>query len=272
MPPTFSIITCTKNSSRYVRENIDSVRTQSFKDYEHIFIDGFSTDGTAEIIREYQKTDPQRVELFQSNPAGITDAMNQGVKRARGTYLIHLHADDYLYDDRTLADVAVFLKRNDEPDWIYAQELKVSSDRRAIRKTDEPALLKRGSSSMLCRYLLAYYNFIRHQSVFIKKDVFERCGYFSEAFPFAMDYDFWLRIRNHTRWIFFERIVDCFRVHDSGNSSNPSLRDQSRVDEMRAGRQYLNGFEFYALRPVFKTGARLLLSIAEQFRLYRMLK
>ena len=272
MPPIFSIITCTKNNARYVRENIDSVRAQTFRDYEHIFVDGFSSDGTKEIIQEYEKNNPERVKVFSSSPAGIAEAMNRGVRHARGRYLLTLHSDDCMHDETVLADAAAFLRQSGEPDWIYAREVKIDSVGNLMRERSEPALLKHGSSSMLSRYLLGYYNFIRHQSVFIKKSVFERHGYFDETFPFAMDYEFWLRIKNHTRWIYFDRIVDFFRVHDSGNSSNPLARDRAQVDEMRAGRLYLNGFEFYVLRPVFKVAAKSLSLISEQFRLYRMLK
>jgi len=63
--PFFSIVTCTYNSERFVQRNIDSVRSQTFKNYEHIFIDGYSKDRTVQIIRDYLSKSKSKVKLFQ---------------------------------------------------------------------------------------------------------------------------------------------------------------------------------------------------------------
>ena len=76
----FSIITCTYNSEKFLKKNIESVKKQNFKDFEHIFIDGFSQGGTINIIKNYQTEFPQRVKLFQVEPKGISHAMNEGIK------------------------------------------------------------------------------------------------------------------------------------------------------------------------------------------------
>src|SRR3972149_10861806 len=105
----FSIITCTYMSQRFISKNISSVSSQSYRDFEHIFIDGYSTDGTIEKINQYQKEYPKQVKLYQAPRAGISNAMNIGIKKSEGDFLIHLHSDDSFHDSSVLTDVAAFL-------------------------------------------------------------------------------------------------------------------------------------------------------------------
>ena len=269
MKKIFSIVTCTYNSVKFLKDNIDSIKSQSFTDYEHILIDGFSTDGTKEMVLEYQKSDPMKIKFFQLEPKGIANAMNEGTRKAQGQYIIHLHSDDYLYDKDVLADTEHFLGQKKYPDWIYSRELFVDSDKHKIMSTNRKVMFKQGYKTTFIRYLLKYYGFIRHQSVFIKKDVFERYGYFNESFRIAMDYEYWLRIKEHTRWVFFDRIVDCFRIHEGGMSNSISSRTIMQLEDMRAAKMYMNPIEFYIMRPIFRIVTMLVLSIKEQIVLYR---
>lgn len=74
--PFFTIITCTYNSAIFVENNIRSVKEQSYTDFEHIFIDGNSTDTTLDKIRKYQNKYPQKVMLYARAPKGISNAFN----------------------------------------------------------------------------------------------------------------------------------------------------------------------------------------------------
>ena len=264
----FSIITCTKNSSKYLKETINSVKNQSFTDYEHIFIDGNSNDGTKEIILEYQKTNSSKIKLIQTEPKGIADAMNIGINNSNGEYLIHLHSDDYFYDSNVLKDSAEYLRKN-KVDWVYGKELRIDSLGRPIKIFLENSLFEQGSEYYFSRLILKYIDFIRHQSVFIKKSVFDKYGYFDSSFNIAMDYEFWLRIRNKTTWKFNNRIINCFRMHDNGTSSSPSEKSKMLLDEMKAGKRYMNYFEFYILRFIFKIIIRSIAETIDQVNLYK---
>ena len=91
--PFFSIITASFDAASTIRQTLESVRDQSFRDFEHVVIDGGSTDGTVDILREFDLT------YWHSEPdGGIADAMNKGVEKVTGKYVLFLHADDYLPD------------------------------------------------------------------------------------------------------------------------------------------------------------------------------
>jgi glycosyltransferase involved in cell wall biosynthesis len=213
----FSIITCTYNSAQYLQENIDSVAMQTYGDYEHIFIDGYSTDDTMAMIEQYRKKYPDRVKVFQSEPRGISHAMNEGIEKAQGHYVVHLHSDDGLHDTRVLEKVEAFLMQNDDPAWIYgkARVTNVSNGNSTI--IPPRRLIYDRSSFWL---LLFMNNYIPHQSVFIKKELFVQYGLFDETLKNYMDLDMWLRLTKrgvHAR--FFDAIICNFTIRPDAQST-----------------------------------------------------
>lgn len=211
----FSIITCTYNSEQYVQNNIDSVVSQTYGDFEHIFIDGFSTDRTVEIITAYQQKYPDKVTLFQSHPKGISHAMNEGIKKARGTYLVHLHSDDSLYDAHTLQNVEHFLTQNHDPDWIYGKAEIINATNGHTKVIPHDRICNEARFWQM----LVMSNYLPHQSIYIKKSVFERYGMFSEDLKKFMDYDLWLHLlKNGIKPLFFNEVLCHFSVRVDSQS------------------------------------------------------
>ncbi len=241
----FSIITCTYNSIKFIERNISSVSNQSFTDFEHIFIDGYSTDGTAEIIKNYQIKHPDVVKFFQIEPKGISSAMNEGIKRSSGEYIIHLHSDDSLYDNNVLADACYFLSKN-KLDWIYGKINVVEESNKSIGIFPSKKIYQNNSKFIFGKKLLNYYNYIPHQGVFIKKDVFNKFGYFDEKLKSAMDSDLWFRIKDKTSWLFFDRIVSNYCVHFGSESSNIQNRQRTIQNKKTVRSRYLNKFQLAA--------------------------
>jgi glycosyltransferase involved in cell wall biosynthesis len=100
--PLISIITVSYNAVNSIEETILSVINQNFKDFEYIIIDGGSTDGTVDIIKKYQ----DKITFCVSEPdKGIYDAMNKGIKKAKGEWCYFMNASDYFYDLKVLKDV-----------------------------------------------------------------------------------------------------------------------------------------------------------------------
>ena len=210
----FSIITCTYNSVSFIRENIFSVESQTFQDYEHIFIDGFSDDGSIRIIEEYKKRNPNKVKIFQYKPRGIANAMNMGINNSSGDYLIHLHADDTFYDNKVLRDVnELLIKKN--PDMLYGKANFVN-----LIKKKNKIIPHRKIYYKMRFWLLLLTNYIPHQSVFIKKEVFDKFGLFQEKYKNSMDYEMWLRLsKNKIRSTFINRIICNFLIHENSQST-----------------------------------------------------
>jgi len=93
---TISIITCTFNSEKYLRNALQSIENQSYLEIEHIINDAYSTDSTLEIIQEYIERNKNRyvIKFIQSEPKGVGNALNVATKVATGEIIHYLHSDD----------------------------------------------------------------------------------------------------------------------------------------------------------------------------------
>lgn len=116
--PFFSIITCTYDSAKFIQDNLNSVESQTFKDFEHIFVDGNSMDGTYDKLKDYA-LNKKNVKIVQAPAKGIANAMNIGIKNASGKYLLFLNSDDFLYSKKSLQNMYSFINKNKEYSWYY---------------------------------------------------------------------------------------------------------------------------------------------------------
>lgn len=240
MKPYFSIITCTRNSKLFLKKNIDSVKNQTFIDYEHIFVDGMSNDGTKELI----KKNKQAI-LIVSKPNGISNAMNIGIKKARGKFIIHLHSDDSFCSSDVLQRVYNFLENSKKVDWLYGKIQTVEESGKKIGIFPRQKIFQKASP-----LLLKFLNFIPHQAVFVKKEVFEKFGYFDESLSSQMDYDFWLRIKDKIKWKFIDTIVSNYTIRASAQSSGVinKIKNQNNLKEVQ--KKYLGWFDYFLARMI----------------------
>lgn len=101
-----SIVTATYNSGESLRDTLESVLSQTYDDYEHIIVDGGSTDNTLDILREYEPRYNGRLKWHSEPDRGIYDAMNKGITRATGELVGLLNSDDFYTSDDVLASIA----------------------------------------------------------------------------------------------------------------------------------------------------------------------
>lgn len=172
--PLVSVITIVFNGEDYLEQTITSVLEQTYQDIEYIVIDGASTDGSLVIIDRYKS----KFAYFVSEPdQGIGDAMNKGLQRAKGDYIIFLHADDFFVAPNVLAEV--FRKLRGYPEIILC-DILFGRD-----------FQKRTSRGL--NYWMNFKTGIQHQGAICSRRVFDEIGGFDEQFKIAVDYDFFLR-------------------------------------------------------------------------------
>lgn len=171
--PLISVITIVKNDRAGLIATLDSVRAQRFADFEHVIIDGASTDGSTEVI--HAQTAPQL--RFVSEPdAGISDAFNKGVRLARGSWLNFLNAGDAFLDAGVLERVAA---RMADAAIVTGYSVTGGVQSPPYQVSNHDRLARRA--------------WISHQASFIHRRVFDVCGVFDPRFKVRMDYEFWLR-------------------------------------------------------------------------------
>ncbi len=200
--PKLSIITVNLNNAEGLRKTIESVVNQTFTDYEYIIIDGGSTDGSVDIIKQYE----EKITNWVSEPdKGIYNAMNKGILKAKGEYCQFLNSGDWLINQNVLKNV--FAVNNNE-DIIYGN---VQTDKGTI-ENPEKLTLKFFFQSTIC-----------HQSVFHKTDLFGKYGLYKEELFIIADWQFLVNalITNNSTYKFVNKII-CFYDYN-GISSNPKL-------------------------------------------------
>jgi len=240
-----SIITCTYNSAKYIEKNLQSVLALNCKAIEHIFIDGYSSDSTVEIINTYKKSANYKVELIQSKPLGISNAMNLGIKNSTGDFLFFLHSDDYFLDSNIIDDMFSFYEKNKNLDWFYGRIAVVDENYKTKGEWPIKKIWQTSSDNLFGRYFLKFYNFIPHQGVFIKREVFDNHGFFIENILSGMDQEFWLRIKNKTKWTYWNRLVSAFCLRNDSQTGNLINNKINYANYKNIQKLYMNFFEFY---------------------------
>jgi len=241
----FSIITCTLNSEKYVSKNIKSVNSQIFKDYEHIFIDGGSSDHTVKILNQRKIEDLKRVSVVKYLKRGVSNAFNRGIEKSKGKYLIFLNSDDYFFDKKVLSDVYKFLLKHPESDWIYAKINVVESDGKNIGVFPLRKIFQSASP-----HLMKLINFFPHQSVFIKKQIFSDFGKFDPSLKLNMDTDLFLKISPKTRWVFYNRIISNYTLRSDSLSSNRKNKKRALKSLEKVQARYLTQWELFFAKIV----------------------
>lgn len=154
--PFFSIITAVYNAEAGLEKTALSLKRQDFRDFEWIVVDGGSTDSTREIAHKY--LDPQR-DIFVSEPdEGVYDAMNKGLRLARGRVVQFLNANDWLAGDQVLSEISALFKEG--VDAVYGDTiLSLPDGRRVARPAREPGanLHRRMAFS--------------HQALFVRREI-----------------------------------------------------------------------------------------------------
>ena len=183
--PLISIITVVKNGEKYLEEAIKSLHSQTYQNFEHIIIDGCSTDNTLDIIRKYKS----RISYFISEKdEGIYDGFNKGMKNVKGDYLGFLNSDDVLLPE-ALSILRKYIINNHYPDFIFG----------AVKKHWG---VLHGYKKWKVKFSWGFYS--SHSTGFyIKTSSAKLVGDYNLKYKYSSDYDYFYRmiIKNKLRGV-----------------------------------------------------------------------
>ena len=175
MQKKISIITVTKNSEQYLEKNILSVSKQKYKNYEHIIIDGKSTDRTIDIINRHKK----KIKYFISEKdKGLYDAMNKGIKKSTGDIIGILNSDDVYYNE-TLDIVNKYFNKYKKLDFLFGSVNKYK--------------LLHGYYPQKIKWSFGFYS-THSIGFFIKKEAHKKVGFYNIKYKYSADYDLFYRL------------------------------------------------------------------------------
>lgn len=209
-----SIITINRNNAKGLRKTIESVLGQTYTNFEYIIIDGASADGSVEVISEFLgKPDQSKQNStywlspfggvrggFISEPdTGIYNAMNKGIRMAKGEYIQFLNSGDWLAAPDVISRVAPDLA---EADIVVGNVISVRPDDRRRHNADNREL----------SFLRLYHGTLHHTSAFIARAMFQRYGLYDESLRIVSDWKWYLQAvgLGHARVRFTDVYVSCF--------------------------------------------------------------
>ena len=182
-----SVITVCYNSAETIGHTLRTVREQTYKDIEHIVVDGRSTDNTLEVIAA---EGPHVAKFISERDNGIYDAMNKGIQLATGDVVAFLNADDFYKDIGVLARVAQVMQA-EQLDALYG-------DVEFFRPGQQDSVARRYNSGRFTAGRLGWGWMPAHPALFVRRGLFERYGSFRTDYRIAGDFEFIARVFSHT--------------------------------------------------------------------------
>lgn len=232
------------------RQCIESVYNQSYKNLEHIVVDGASTDGTLQVIKEY--ADKGWIRYISEADHGMCDAMNKGIKMATGEYVAILNSDDYYTQDALALSVAAIKKTN--ADYSYAVTNMLSRETGKIQ-----SVWRCADENFCCFHLGIPFN---HETMLCKRKVYAKLNYYEDhLYGTAADFYFVLKlILNDYKGVYIDKPILNFRLDGTTNSSGREKVSTTTLKHVKSFQdvyiylwsQFLNSFEIRRIKKILK--------------------
>lgn len=220
-----SLITATYNSAETLRDTMQSVLNQTFKDVDYIVVDGGSKDATMDIVKEFEPQFEGRLRWVSERDKGIYDAMNKGVRMAQGDIVGILNSDDFFASDKVLETVNNAFTENPTIEGVYA-------DVRYVDWHDTGKTVRMFSGKDFKREKLCWGKMPPHPSFYVRRGCYDKCGLYSLDYPICADYDMFVKMiwEANIKTLY---INDVFVNMRSGGTSSSGIRVHRKIMKER---------------------------------------
>lgn len=222
MPNTtlVSVVMSNWNGSQYLRESIESMLNQSYRDFEYLLLDDGSTDSSKDIIREYAAKDPRIVMVLADQNVGLTRTLNKGIAMAKGKYIVRMDSDDVSELTRIEKQVSFMEKPENARVGVCGSYCSI------IDKAGKQVAVKKfPTTDQEIRKAIWYRNPIQHSSAIIRKEAIVAVGDYHEEFLQSEDFELWLRIGTKYEFRNIPEVLLRYRIH----GENIVLKKQKRM-------------------------------------------
>lgn len=222
---------------------MSSVLRQTCHDYEHIIIDGASTDGSQDVVKSKSAQYNGRLVWQSEKDSGIYNAMNKGLAMAKGEYVQILNSGDVLAGPDVLQTVLEKLQSLQYPSILYGNMLKRFPDGRVVRD--------RSFSGQKITMLGMYSGTLNHDSAFVRKSLFEKFGPYDESLRICSDWKWFLNaiVLGGTDTEYIDKditVFDMTGISESDSSRNLILSERRQVLESSLSAAVLEDYDRYA--------------------------
>ena len=180
-----SIITINYNNATGLRKTLESVSLQTCQDFEHVIVDGGSTDGSRDLIVQYAEAAKYPVKWVSESDTGIYNAMNKGIRMATSEYIEILNSADWLYDDEVVEKMLRALEEKQYPDIMYGNMIKVYPNGNRVDTCG-------GNQYTPKSFLYFYKGTLNHNCAYIRRSLFEKYGLYDEQMKICSDWKWYV--------------------------------------------------------------------------------
>ena len=237
--PRVTVVTAAYNAAGFLNATLESVRAQAFGDFEHIVIDDGSRDGTTDVVRRHMCVD-SRLRLLQQSNRGLAATCNEGIRAARGSLIAFLDHDDVWHPEKLALQVAA-LDAHPEAD--------VASCYSAVIGADGVQLGWRlgGIADGDVYWEMLEWDMVSGGSVALcRRTAFDRVGLFDESLPMRADWDMWIRLARHCRYVTAPRVLvgytrspaSASRQHERFAAAGLAVLAKAAREDARFSRRY----------------------------------
>lgn len=206
-----SIITVSYNSSKTIRDTIESILIQSYKNIEYIIVDGLSKDDTVSIIKEYEPKLNSKLRWISEKDNGLYDAMNKGIRMATGDIVGIINSDDFYHKNNIISKIAQAFQQPD----VEA----VFADVRFVNPDNLDKTIRYYSSKNFTPKRFRYGFMPAHPTFFTYKKFFDEFGYYKTDYKIAADYELLIRFL-HTNKLKYKYLpLDVMKMRIGGAST-----------------------------------------------------
>ncbi|MBM9577276.1 glycosyltransferase [Leptospira sp. 201903070] len=238
-----SIVTINYNNLAGLRRTLESVFLQSATNFEHIIVDGLSTDGSKEYLESFVTP---RFKFSSEKDEGIYYAQNKGIEKSQGKYILFLNSGDTLANENTIEEISSYQL---DSELIYGDMY--------IESLDNIKRLGKQPKKLSLSHLLL--DTIWHPACLIRRDLFEKFGLYNTNFKIVADYEFWLRIYSSksitTKYI--PVVFSSFNL--DGISSDPKNRTKLIQERKKSQELYYTRIELFFFRDILMFFEKVLL-------------
>lgn len=238
-----SIITVVFNRADVIRDTIESVLGQTYKNIEYIIIDGASTDGTMDVVNEYKNS----ISKIISEPDhGLYDAINKGIAEATGDVVGLIHSDDFYTNNQVIQRV-VDAFNSEKKDTVFADLLYIKDD-------NHNKVLRYFSGKKFTPKKLTFGLMPPHPTFFVKKEIYDRYGLYKTDYMIAADYEMFFRLFyvHHVTYAYIHFPIVKMRIGgaSTGGIRNKMLINREVIRAMKENGHHSNHLQISKKYPI----------------------
>lgn len=233
MKPLVSIICPTLNGARWIARAIESVRSQTFRDWELIIVDDGSTDGTEEVVHQYMHQDSRIRYVRNGQNTGVQKASNRGLREAQAPYIARIDDDDIWSDTQKLEKQYAFLNSRPDYGFVGTGVIAVNEQNQELFRFIGPQTDKEIRNQML------YRNCFANSTVLLRRELALAVGGYDESkeVKHLEDYDLWLRMGTKAKFANLPIYAIRFALRGA------SLSGQNKREQLYKQRQLIKRYK-----------------------------